>query len=61
MKNKMIQMSRLIGGSKYDTEEKVKKLQSFFEINEGQLTSLGPEIYMAVKNEIGDVIKGLLA
>lgn len=54
-------MSRLIGGSKYDTEEKVKKLQSFFEINEGQLTSLGPEIYMAVKNEIGDVIKGLLA
>jgi len=60
MKNKMIQMSRLIGGSNYDQETKVKKLQAFFEANEQKLQSLGPEIYMAVKNELGDVIKGVI-
>lgn len=57
----MIQMSRLIKDSKYETEEKVTKLQAFFEMNEQQLNSLGPEIYMAVKNELGDIIKGLLS
>jgi hypothetical protein len=60
MKNKMIQMSRLIKDSKYETEEKVTKLQAFFEMNKQQLNSLGPEIYMAVKNELNDIIKGLL-
>lgn len=53
-------MSRLIGGSKYDKETKITKLHAFFKGNEQQLQNLGPEIYLAVKNELGDVIKGVL-
>ena len=60
MKQQMIQMSRLIGGAKIDREVKIEKLQAFFEANKKELTVLGPEIYMAVKNEIQDIIKGLV-
>lgn len=59
MKQQMIQMSRLIGGAKLDKEIKLNKLQSFFEANKKELTVLGPEIYMAVKNEIQDILKRL--
>ena len=52
-------MSRLIGGAKLDKEVKLNKLQSFFEANKKELTVLGPEIYMAVKNEIQDILKRL--
>lgn len=61
MKQQMIQMSRLIGGAKLDREIKLEKLQSFFEANKKELTVLGPEIYMAVKNEIGDILKRLVS
>ena len=59
MKNKMIQMSRLIEGADLETQVKVDKLQSFFKLNQKELTVLGPEIYMAVKNEFGDILKRL--
>lgn len=59
MKQQMIQMSRLIGGAKLDREIKLEKLQSFFEANKKELTVLGPEIYMAVKNEIGDIMRSI--
>jgi len=61
MKQQMIQMSRLIGGAKLDREIKLEKLQAFFEANKKELTVLGPEIYMAVKNEIGDILKRLVS
>jgi len=44
-----------------DVEEKVKKLQALFEVNAKTLNGIGPDLYLAVKNKIGDVIRGLLA
>jgi hypothetical protein len=42
-------------------EEKVKKLQALFEVNSKTLNGIGPDLYLDVKNKIGDVIRGLLA
>ena len=57
MKQQMIQMSRLIEGADLTNEVKIEKLQAFFEANKKELTVLGPEIYMAVKNELGDIFR----
>ena len=50
-------MSRLIEGADLTNEVKIEKLQAFFELNKKELTVLGPEIYMAVKNELGDIFR----
>ena len=44
-----------------DTEVKIKKLQALFEANEKTLNNIGPDLYLDVKNKIGDVIRGLLS
>ena len=60
LKNRLFELSSLIGGAKADTEVKVKKLQALFEANEKTLNSIGPDLYLDVKNKINDIIRDLL-
>jgi len=53
----MIDMSHKIGNSKLPVEEKAKKLLQFFEVNKQALSILGPDTFLAIKNEIGDIIR----
>ena len=53
----MIDMSHKIGDSKLPVEEKAKKLLQFFEVNKQALSILGPDTFLAIKNEIGDIIR----
>jgi len=53
----MIDMSHTIGNSKLPVEEKAKKLLQFFEVNKQALSILGPDTFLAIKNEIGDIIR----
>ena len=49
-----------IGGAEADAEVKVKKLQQLFAANEETLRGIGPDIYLDIKNKIGDIIRSLL-
>ena len=57
LKKTMIDMSHKIGGSKLPVEEKAKKLLQFFEVNKQALSILGPDTFLAIKNEISDIIR----
>lgn len=43
-----------------DAQEKVRKLHALFDVNSNTLNSIGPDLYLDVKNKIGDIIRGLL-
>jgi hypothetical protein len=53
----MIDMSHKIGNSKLPVEDKAKKLLQFFEVNKEALSILGPDTFIAIKDEIGDIIR----
>ena len=53
----MIEMCHKIGNSKLPVEEKAKKLLQFFEVNKQALSILGPDTFLAIKNEISDIIR----
>jgi len=57
LKKTMIDMSHKIGDSKLPDEEKISKLMEFFEVNKKALSVLGPETFIAIKDDIGDIIK----
>ncbi len=61
LKATLFDLADKIGGAEADTETKVKKLTQLFEVNEKSLNSIGPDLYLDVKNKINDVIRGLLA
>lgn len=53
----MIEMSHRIGDSQLDKDTKAKKLTEFFEVNKQALSVLGPDTFLAIKNEIGDILR----
>ena len=53
----MIDMSQRIGDSQLDKYTKAKKLTEFFEINKQALSILGPDTFLAIKNEISDILR----
>jgi len=53
----MIEMSQRIGNSQLDKDTKAKKLTEFFEINKQALSILGPDTFLAIKNEISDILR----
>jgi hypothetical protein len=53
----MIDMSQRIGDSQLDKDTKAKKLTEFFEINKQALSILGPDTFLAIKNEISDILR----
>jgi len=57
LKNTMIDMSHKIGNSQLEKEMKAKKLTEFFEVNKQALSILGPDTFLAIKNEIGDILR----
>lgn len=57
MKKTMIEMSRKIGDSQLLSEQKAKKLTEFFEVNKQALSILGPDTFLAIKNEISDILR----
>lgn len=57
MKKTMIEMSRKIGESQLDKDTKAKKLTDFFEVNKQALSILGPDTFLAIKNEIMDILR----
>ena len=57
LKKTMIDMSHKIGNSKLPVEDKAKKLLQFFEVNKEALSILGPDTFIAIKDEIGDIIR----
>ena len=57
LKKTMIDMSHKIGNSKLPVEDKAKKLLQFFEVNKEALSVLGPDTFIAIKDEIGDIIR----
>ena len=61
MKKQMINMVEKIGGANISTEDKVKKMTKFFELNERGLNHFGPHYVLDVKNKINDIIRSLLA
>ena len=61
MKKQMINMVEKIGGANISTEDKVKKMTKFFELNEQGLNQFGPNYVLDVKNKINDIIRSLLA
>jgi hypothetical protein len=59
MKKTMMDMSHKIGGSKLPNEEKISKLMEFFEVNKKALSVLGPDTFISIKDDIGDIIKNI--
>lgn len=57
LKKTMIDMSHKIGNSKLPVEDKAKKLTEFFEVNKTSLSTLGPDTFLAIKNEISDMLR----
>jgi hypothetical protein len=57
MQKTMIEMSHRIGDSQLDKDTKAKKLTEFFEVNKQALSVLGPDTFLAIKNEIGDILR----
>ena len=60
LKKSILSLADRIGGAEADTEVKVKKLQQLFAVNEETLRNIGPDIYLDIKNKIGDIIRSLL-
>jgi hypothetical protein len=57
MKKTMIEMSHRIGDSQLPPEAKAKKLTEFFELNKMELSALGPDTFMDIKNAISDILR----
>ena len=57
MKNTMIAMSQRIGSSSLPPKDKHQKLSEFFAVNEKTLQILGPDTFLSIKNEIGDILR----
>lgn len=55
----MIEMSRKIGESSISNEDKARKLAMFFDMNKKGLSSIGPDLFLDVKNVIGDIMRKL--
>ena len=60
LKKSILSLADRIGGAEADAEVKVKKLQQLFAANEETLRGIGPDIYLDLKNKIGDIIRSLL-
>ena len=50
-------MSKRIGSSSLPPKDKHQKLSEFFAVNEKTLQVLGPDTFLAIKNEIGDILR----
>lgn len=61
MRKQMIAMVEKIGGANISTDDKVKKMTKFFELNEKGLSQFGPNYVLDVKNKINDIIRKLLS
>jgi hypothetical protein len=57
MKKTMIEMSHKIGNSQLTPEVKGQKLTEFFDVNKTALSILGPDTFLAIKNEISDILR----
>jgi hypothetical protein len=55
----MIEMCRKIGGSSLSNEDKARRLAMFFEVNKKTLSSIGPDLFLDVKNEVSDIMRKL--
>lgn len=53
----MIEMSHKIGNSSLAPKDKHNKLSEFFTVNEKMLQVLGPDTFLSIKNEIGDILR----
>ena len=53
----MIEMATTIGASSLEPKAKHKKLSEFFALNEKTLNVLGPDTFLDVKNNIGDILR----
>jgi len=60
MRKLMIEIVEKIGGANISTEDKVKKMTQFFQLNEQGLNQFGPNYVLDVKNKINDIIRSLL-
>ena len=59
LKKTMIEMSRKIGESNLSSEDKARKLAMFFDMNKKGLSSIGPDLFLDIKNEISDIMRRL--
>ena len=55
----MIEMCRKIGGSSLSNEDKARRLAMFFDINKKGLSSIGPDLFLDIKNEIQDIMRSI--
>ena len=60
LKKSIFEIAHKIEGAEADAKVKVQKLQQLFVANEKTLNSIGPDIYLDIKNKIGDIIRSLL-
>ena len=60
LKKLIFEIAHKIEGAEADAKVKVQKLQQLFVANEKTLNSIGPDIYLDIKNKIGDIIRSLL-
>jgi len=50
-------MSHKIGDSQLPPEVKGQKLTEFLDVNKTALNYLGPDTFLAIKNEISDILR----
>ena len=59
LKKSIFEIVHKIEGAEADAKVKVQKLQQLFVANEKTLNSIGPDLYLDVKNKVGDLIRKL--
>lgn len=59
LKKSIFEIAHKIEGAEADAKVKVQKLQQLFVANETTLNSIGPDLYLDVKNKVGDLIRKL--
>ena len=59
LKKSIFEIAHKIEGAEADAKVKVQKLQQLFVANEKTLNSIGPDLYLDVKNKVSDLIRKL--
>ena len=59
LKEVMLGIIKKVGDADISKSEKAKKLTAFLQANEKNLIAEGPDFYLAAKNDIMSILKGL--